>query len=513
MSENQSRLSENPVLDIGAKTRILLIEDDPAHRILCQRSLSKDCSDYFVESTTTGQAALDRLTTANFDLVLLDYCLPDYNGLEMLKRINTIAPQTPVVMITCYDNEEFAVACLRAGASDYLPKTTNYFANLPRIIQTNLERQRLREELRQYQGRLTEKVKELETATEQLRLVNALIDQAHRERLNELSGLQEIYRIFNYATDLKRICRRLADRAAQLISAEKCSLALYDDKSNELLAQSPAYNANNKGAPKYRFKLDGASAAARVLKSGRAFIGNDLSTDVYYQKRAPAVHSLLVVPLRRHRRIIGFFYAVNKPGGFNDGDLRMLSIIANQVTIGLENARLFEQLRHFANTDELSGLANRRHFIDNLEFEIRRSQRNSRPFTLMLIDLDKLKLINDRFGHQTGDAAIRRIAEILIKNKRAMDLAARLGGDEFAVLLPETGKTRAQMVADRICRSVAGATIDPIDKITISIGYATYPFDSDSSKDLMRCADEALYVAKKDGRNRAIAYHQEVDAA
>jgi diguanylate cyclase (GGDEF)-like protein len=515
MVEQQNNLSTEPLSQGSTKARILLIEDDQSQQLLCLHSLRSSGFGFAIETASTGREAIALLKSVEtpFDIILLDHGLPDCTGLEILAQIKEISPNTPVVMITGYDNDEFAVMSLRAGASDYLAKTTDYYTNLPRVIQTNLERQRLREEVHGYQKRLTEKVSELEAATEQLRRANSLLNEAHRKKLEEFSGLQQIYRVFNNVTDLKKVCKQLTESTAQLLGAERCALALYDDRTSEVIAQTPHYGSTAIDIPKNRFNIEKGSAAAQIIKTRQPFLKNDLTNDPYYKTRTDALYSLLTVPLKRYRHITGFIYAINKPGGFTGEDVRILSIIANQASIAVENAKLFEQLRHLATTDELSGLANRRHFIDNLEIEIRRSQRSGRPFTLLLIDLDHLKQINDKFGHQVGDAAIIHVAEVLLNNARAIDVAARLGGDEFALLLPETGKHRGQMVADRICRSISGNPVETAERITISAGYSTYPYDGDNAKELLRHADEALYIAKKGGRNQAVAYRHNADAA
>src|SRR5205814_10269485 len=189
----------------------------------------------------TGQEALNRLrnTEKPYDLILLDHGLPDCTGLDILGQLQALSPHSPVVMITGYDNEEFAVMSLRAGASDYLPKTADYYTNLPRVIQTNLERQRLRDAVHQYQNKLKEKVAELVTTAEQLRKANEMLHNAHRKKIEEFSTLQQIYRIFNNITNLKKICLQLTENTSKLFGAERCSLVLYDDRTNEDIAQSP----------------------------------------------------------------------------------------------------------------------------------------------------------------------------------------------------------------------------------------------------------------------------------
>jgi len=167
----------------------------------------------------------------------------------------------------------------------------------------------------------------------------------------------------------------------------------------------------------------------------------------------------------------------------------------------VDNVRLFGQVRHRAISDSLTGLANYRRFIDSLQAELERSGRTNRPFSVLLMDLDKLKEINDRYGHETGTRAICRVAEVLRQHSRAIDTAARYGGDEFSLLLPETGEDSARRVASRIKRHLENSTEEP--KLTVSIGVATHPPSGTSVQHLLESADQELY-AQKAGRNRKV---------
>jgi diguanylate cyclase (GGDEF)-like protein len=167
----------------------------------------------------------------------------------------------------------------------------------------------------------------------------------------------------------------------------------------------------------------------------------------------------------------------------------------------VDNVRLFGQVRHRAISDSLTGLANYRRFIEALQSELERSGRTNRWFSVLLMDLDRLKEINDRYGHQTGTRAICRVAEVLRQHCRAIDTAARYGGDEFSLLLPETGETAARRVAARIKRHLENSTEEP--KLTVSIGVATYPPSGSSVQHLLESADQELY-AQKASRGRKV---------
>jgi diguanylate cyclase (GGDEF)-like protein len=165
----------------------------------------------------------------------------------------------------------------------------------------------------------------------------------------------------------------------------------------------------------------------------------------------------------------------------------------------LDQARLFEQVRSMAVTDPLTGLSNYRRLISVLEAELDRSRRTQRPFSVVLLDMDGLKIINDHYGHLTGSRALVRIGKILRNHSRAIDTAARYGGDEFALVLPEASKDIASRVVSRIRERLSAEPERPA--LSVSAGVATFPEDGDTPEKLLGAADRALYAMKHHGRS------------
>jgi diguanylate cyclase (GGDEF)-like protein len=165
----------------------------------------------------------------------------------------------------------------------------------------------------------------------------------------------------------------------------------------------------------------------------------------------------------------------------------------------LDQARLFEQVRSMAVTDPLTGLSNYRRLISVLEAELDRSRRTQRPFSVVLLDMDGLKIINDQYGHLTGSRALVRISKILRNHSRAIDTAARYGGDEFALVLPEAGKDVASRVVSRIRERLSAEAEHPA--LSVSAGVAAFPEDGDTPERLLGAADRALYAMKHHGRS------------
>lgn len=179
----------------------------------------------------------------------------------------------------------------------------------------------------------------------------------------------------------------------------------------------------------------------------------------------------------------------------NEGEMEDYEIIVEDVT---KQRKLEDYLRQQAAKDPLTGLANYRHLVETVDAEIKRSERTAREFALLFLDLDGLKQINDRFGHLVGSHALCRLADVLSICSRSIDTPARFGGDEFALVLPETGQVPADLVARRICDSLANDGREP--KLSVSIGIAIYPKGGETIDALLGAADIALYSMKAKAR-------------
>jgi diguanylate cyclase (GGDEF)-like protein len=175
----------------------------------------------------------------------------------------------------------------------------------------------------------------------------------------------------------------------------------------------------------------------------------------------------------------------------NAGETDSYEIIVEDVT---QQRKLENHLRQQAATDPLTGLANYRHLVETVDLEINRTERTAREFALLFLDLDGLKQINDRFGHLVGSQALCRLADVLCICSRKIDTPARFGGDEFALVLPETGQVEANLVAGRICDSLANDGREP--KLSVSAGVAIYPKDGRKVDSLLEAADAALFAMK-----------------
>ena len=212
--------------------------------------------------------------------------------------------------------------------------------------------------------------------------------------------------------------------------------------------------------------------------------------------------SSLVLELARDDERLTTLVLYASEGGFSKETQHTAEWLAAQAAIALENAKLHHLVQRQATTDDLTGLVNRRRFIEALESEIVRANAFASPLSVVLGDLDHFKLVNDRFGHQAGDEVLRTFADLVRAHLRDVDVPGRIGGEEFAILLPGTEAEGAVAVADRVRLSLGALrpTPDGRDEVTASFGVAQLAF-GESGDELLRRADIALYRAKSEGRN------------
>lgn len=225
--------------------------------------------------------------------------------------------------------------------------------------------------------------------------------------------------------------------------------------------------------------------------------------------------TILALPLFVNGRVMGSLQLISADRrAFSQEDAQLLWVLVHVAENLLTREHANESLMMFAFTDHLTGLRTRGYFEQQLELEIKRSERKEEGFALLMLDIDNFKTLNDTYGHSIGDQVLREIAAVLTEDMREVDTVARYGGEEFVIILPETTAEEGIAVAERIRHAVAARTFlsDPhLDGIaplalTISVGISNFPADSRDKKELMGFADAALYAAKAQGRNRVITH-------
>jgi diguanylate cyclase (GGDEF)-like protein len=381
----------------------------------------------------------------------------------------------------------------------------------------------------------TESLASLRVLADHVALV--LQDRAIRAQMQDLSErnrerAETLDRILEISNDLKRkptlddLFQSVAGAVARSLGYERVLLSLYDREKNVFTPRAHVgmdetwdalrresvsaeeitrhWNDKNRVSRSFhvRERARGDSGPLRLAGSERV-----LADDAW------SAGELLWVPLYSEDRLLGYLQVDEPRGGRRPTaeTIRALEIFANQAVAAIESARSYNEAREQSIRDSLTGAYNHRHFQEVLQRELGRAERVGRPLTVLMLDIDDFKSINDRFGHPVGDAVLQGIvAEIRGEVRGDMDLLARYGGDEFALVLPETPASEAILVAERVRRRIDERLFrmpesGQVLRATVSIGLATYPEDAPEKRDLVEKADAALYRAKHGGKNAVVA--------
>ncbi|MBV9280746.1 MAG: sensor domain-containing diguanylate cyclase [Chloroflexi bacterium] len=333
---------------------------------------------------------------------------------------------------------------------------------------------------------------------------NARLFAAQQQRVYELDAIQSIVQKLTPLHDLPAIAAVIHEELMRLIDYHSCRLFVLDPRDNSLTP----FAGSSLHPEELRLPVGESSITGAIAASGRP----ELIPDTLLDPRASQIagtprrsESLIGAPLVAEGRVQGVI-TLSKlgPNQFDENDLRLLEIIAAQCALALDRARLYRELRIQATTDELTGLYNRRYLLDRLREEQARARRNGHPLAALMLDIDRFKAVNDRFGHDAGDVVLRELARIVRNVVRTEDVVARYGGEEFCVLLPEIEWDGAEQVAERLRLMIERRLLPQeagVARITVSLGLAFLQGEDDGAE-LVSRADRALYTAKRRGGNQ-----------
>jgi diguanylate cyclase (GGDEF)-like protein len=255
----------------------------------------------------------------------------------------------------------------------------------------------------------------------------------------------------------------------------------------------------------------GEGIAGWVAKHGERLVVPDVMSDPRFAKRIDEMtqwetHSIICIPVRSKHRVLGVIQLVNvNMDGFGEAELYFLQSLCDYAAIAIENAKSVERIQELTITDDCTGLFNARHLYKTLDAEVYRSSRFGYEFSVIFIDLDHFKQVNDTHGHLVGSKLLAEIGYLIKAQLRLIDFAFRYGGDEFVVLLPQTGKDAALVVARRMRELLRASTFCVEEGLNLtvraSMGMATFPHDAKTPHDIIRQADEMMYLVKNTTRD------------
>lgn len=349
------------------------------------------------------------------------------------------------------------------------------------------------------------------------------LDQANKAFLT----LKHVWELMNSAEPLSSVLQKLVNSLhGEMGYINSTILQLCNDEKGKYyrikaFSESPILKKlesilqeRNMDIHDYHLKYDGQMLVTKAIEEKNILFSqkymeviNNLLYDFSEEQKdiitkLTVSKNIICIPLYPSNNAFGVMMVFSPRQEVTEKELNFLSLFANQVEMAITIANLFENLKKEAVTDSLTELYNRRYFNQAIQKESERAIRLHQPFSLISLDLDYLKKINDTYGHFFGDLAIRTIADILRKNARSIDVPARLGGEEFSVLLPGVDSKGALIAAERIRAAIEAQELDTIGHITASIGVGTFPEHSIKVDELIDMTDQAMYKSKINGRNR-----------
>ena len=327
---------------------------------------------------------------------------------------------------------------------------------------------------------------------------NARLFADEQRRSRQLAFLNNISRTAISSDDPVHMLTEIASEIQKNFSFDHIGIGLLDrgTKEVEIKAEAGA-TAHAMGK---RIAL-GTGILGRVARTGeRALVQNALPGNL--TSILPDARAVLCIPITYGESLLGVLNVESRnENAFSPQDVLILNTLADLLATALHNAFVFQKLQQQSITDGLTGIKTRRFFWEALSAEWKRASRSGRPFSVVLIDLDKFKEVNDSMGHFEGDLVLARVGRLLEQKSRQSNVVARYGGDEFIVLMPETGSEQAQVLAERLRQWLASDPMLAEHHITGSFGVASFPMHGFSIEDIIRVADAGMYVSKRSGGN------------
>lgn len=468
------------------KYRILIVDDEIINLHVIKNYIESK-SNFEIITAGNGFEALELINSGDhFDIVLLDIMMPKMSGYEVCKIIRKKFSlfELPIIMLTAKNQPKDVVDGFESGANDYLVKPFDY-NELHARIKTPII---------------------LKHAIHNL-ITNTLKFEIEKKQRLLSETLKEISEALTSTLNLEDVLCRLMDSVQKMVYYDSAYIMIIE--SNELIIKKYGSPISKQNFLEHVVNMKAEPVFETYLKNNDLLssCNNNLFEDDNKNNQRSPNCSWLDVPIAFQENVLGVIILNNKfPNAYGHNEDLTMKALANQAGIALENARLFSKVAKLASMDSLTDTFNRKSFFENAKTIFESLEKVNGTFSLLMIDIDRFKNINDTYGHLIGDKVIIKLADTVIESIQGLGIVGRFGGEEFIVLLRDESE-RSFDIAENIRKSIENVTFEDDNnrtfKVTISIGVANY----DGTKNLnhlTQLADKALYQAKNAGRNQTV---------
>lgn len=487
-----------------ALERIMIIDDNINHLLKASNYLMNE--GFNVTLASNSKIALKHLLSEDFDLVLVKQNMPHLGGLAMMRHLQKEGSKSSFIIMSEFMDIKQAVKIMQKGAYSILmiPYEMNH---LKEVVIRGLQNKIAFLEILKLSDNLTTVNRELKEKKKRLEYEQELL----KHKIEELNFLNKLSFLMSSSLKPEIIINSLAHNLKDAFHFDILSVMILDNKEIFLKVHSKK--------PLEKKLMDDVNR--NIHKSFAKYVGKTVYLNKISEKLPTQPDNVFHLPqgseLNINLEVAGKKLGILKiirfdREPFSDDEKSLISTVSNQLALSLNNALEHKKYLGLASHDFLTQALNRRSSDEVIKREFARSIRYRTPLSVIMMDLDHFKKINDDWGHQTGDVVLKEVADTVSKCLRHSDIFARYGGEEFVVILPQTDISKASFFAERIRKKIESSLFNiqegPI-KLTLSLGIASYPFTEVKDKnELVSLADSALYKAKENGRNCVYIHSQ-----